>query len=287
MRWVLVAALGVLVALVATWCTTGSRARRTLGVMLGVCVLLPPWLLPEKPALVRAVWALFAFTTVMRVTDLAQMHWDLPRRIVHVLSVIDSRRLVRRERRFDIAPLAATIAWSITAGAAMFAITIARWPAGVVAVYAAVASLYCGLRFSYSVAGFDTPPLHVAPIFARSVQELWGERWARPISDWLGETLFSFIRATTPRAHGRAPRVLGERCVSRLCDLGRPWFFSRADDGGVHVCLFLVASARDGARTRVERASFLAVWGHVWTVAWMLALAPFFIEPVVRVASAR
>src|SRR5664279_2002316 len=50
--------------------------------------------------------------------------------------------------------------------------------------------MYRGMFLGYSALGFDTPPLHIAPVRSRSVQELWGERWARPISDWLSETFF-------------------------------------------------------------------------------------------------
>ena len=71
----------------------------------------------------------------------------------------------------------------------------------VVGVYAAVAGLYRFLFVLYGALGFDTPPLHVMPVRARTVQELWGERWARPISEWLAATFFR------PWARRRRPLV--------------------------------------------------------------------------------
>src|SRR5678816_388079 len=79
--------LASLITLAAAWCTTGSRARRVAGVMLAVCALLAPWLLPPHVALVRAIDALVVFTNVMRVVDLAQVRapwWSFGRRVLHV-----------------------------------------------------------------------------------------------------------------------------------------------------------------------------------------------------------
>jgi len=199
-RLIVAPLLSVCLSLLAAWCTTGSRARRAFGVLVGMSALLPPWLLPDEPALWRAICALIAFTYVMRVADLARMRAPLLRRLLHAMSVVDSRRLVRASPRFEARTLAHLAGWGalIALGACGLVLStyevgpvhwLVRWTAGVVVVYAVVSGLYRVLFFAYRALGFDPPPLHNAPIRSRSVQELWGERWARPISDWLGAPL--------------------------------------------------------------------------------------------------
>jgi len=284
--------LGSFVALLATWCTAGSRARRRAGVALGVAALLPPWLIPAHAALFRAVCALVAFTNVMRVVDLAEVDWPLLRRVLHVISVVDSRRLVRRAPRFDARAALALVGWVALAAVALEAVAraprsgeghwFARWLAGVVAVYAAVSALYRFLRLLYAALGFDTPPLHQAPVRARSVQELWGERWARPISDWLGATFFR------PWARRRRPLVgvLLAFAVSAAFHAYAIWvglgFFAGAAMAAWTFAYFVAQALVMALEQRLGVRRWPRVAGHVWTVAWMLALAPMFIEPILR-----
>ena len=298
MTVILAAAAGLTLTALAAWCTTGSHARRAVGVILGVAVLLPPWLLPERPFLFRAIWAIAAFTTTMRVVDLARTEWPLRRRVAHVLSVVDSRRLVRTSPRFDVRAFARLMAWALMIAASVAALAIApadhraiphvaRWSAGVVLVYAAVSTIYDLLTLGYAATGFDTPPLHVAPIFARSVQELWGERWARPINEWLRETFFR------PFARRRQPLVglLLAFVVSAAFHAYAVWVGLGLVRGlTMAACMFAYFVAQTAVML-LERALHVARWpargyawaAHTWTFAWMLALAPLFIEPLVRV----
>src|SRR5208283_4978528 len=117
--------------------------------------------------------------------------WPLPARLGHVVSLVDTRRLVRAPPRLEARALLVGLAWLLVAvgsyralrapvllGGATF--WLERWGWGLAIIYAAVAALYPLMAVAYAAIGFVTPPLHVAPVMSRSVQELWGERWARP-----------------------------------------------------------------------------------------------------------
>jgi hypothetical protein len=287
--------LSALVTLLATWCTTGSRVRRRIGVGLGITALLPPWLLPAHLGLVRAIFALIVFTNVMRVVDLAQVEWPFARRVLHVVSVVDSRRLARRAPRFEGLAALALLGWAALAAVALEASTrgphtgivhwLARWVAGVVAVYAAVAGLYRFLLVQYSALGWSTPPLHITPARARSVQELWGERWARPVSDWLAATFFR------PWARRRRPLVgvFLAFLVSAAFHAYGIWVGLGFFAGLTMVAWTLAYFVAQAVVMSVEQALGVRRWpkaaGHAWTVVWMVGLSPMFVEPILRLVA--
>ncbi len=292
------ACVGLTLTALAAWCTSGSRARRAVGVTLGVAVLLPPWLLPERPFLFRAIWALVAFTTTMRVTDLASVRWPFPRRFAHVVSVVDSRRLVPAPPRLDVPAAARLVGWSLAVAASVIALAhappgdraiayAARWSAGAVTAYAAVSAIYELLAFGHAAIGFDVPTLHAAPVLARSVQELWGERWARPINEWLRDTFFR------PLARRRRPIVglLLAFGVSASFHAYAVWVGLGFRRGLAMAASMFAFFAAQGFVMVLERALRVTRWpslgyawaARTWTFAWMLALAPLFVEPLVRV----
>jgi hypothetical protein len=290
---ILVAALvGLALTALATWCTTGSNARRAAGVMLGVAVLVPPWFVPEGLPLLRGVWALAAFTTTMRIVDLSRTNWPLRERAVHAMSTIDSRRLVKITPRVHVAALARALAWCVLAAAGFFALRvasswIARWAAGAVIAYAGVSALYEGLALAYAATGFETPPLHLSPLVSRTVQELWGERWARPINEWLRDTLFR------PLARRRRPLVglVLAFVVSAAFHAYAVWVALGLVRGLAMAGWMFAYFVAQAAVMILERALRVTRWpawaAHVWTVSWMLATAPLFVEPVVRVLFAQ
>ncbi len=290
---ILVAALvGLALTALATWCTTGTKARRAAGVMLGVAVLLPPWFVPERLPLLRGVWALAAFTTTMRIVDLSRTNWPFRQRAFHALSTIDSRRLVRTTPHLRVATLARALAWCALAALGYFALRvapswIARCAAGTVIAYAGVSALYEGLALAYAATGFDTPPLHLSPLMSRTVQELWGERWARPIHEWLRDTLFR------PFARRRRPLVglFLAFVVSATFHAYAVWVALGFVRGGAMAGWMFAYFVAQVAVMLVERALRVTRWpawaAHTWTVAWMLATAPLFVEPVVRVLFAQ
>lgn len=284
--------VAVLLTIVAAWITTGTGPRRSLGVAIGIAAMLPVWWLPSEYPLARGICALVAFLGTMRVVDLSRGDWPLPRRLRHVLSAVDSRRLIRRPPRLDWTALGQALAWSGIAAAGVWGLQMSlrqhgpiawltRWGSGLVVVYSAVAALYLFVPVAYGAIGFDTPPLHVAPFRSRSVQELWGERWARPISDWLGDNFFK------PYARKRRPLtgILLAFAVSAAFHAYAVWVALGLVDGLVMAATMFAYFILQGAIMKLERVVRVRRWrpwpGHAWTVAWMVMLAPIFIEPVV------
>ncbi len=294
MAVIVAAIVGLALTALATWCTTGSIGRRAVGVTIGVAVLLPPWLLPERLMLLRGVWALAAFTTTMRIVDLSRTNWPLRRRAFHACSAIDSRRLVKRAPGLHLPALVRLLAWSALAAAGVFALhaapsnarassLVVRWAAGALVTYAAISATYEALTLVYAATGFETPALHVSPIFSRSIQELWGERWARPINEWLRDTFF--------RPFARRRRALVGLSLAFLVSAAfhayAVWVALGAVRGLAMAAWMFAFFVAQALVMILERALRVTRWpqtaGRAWTIAWMLALSPLFVEPVVRV----
>lgn len=292
-RTILPLALATLLALAAACLTAGPPARRRLGIAVGIASMLPVWLLPRDLELVRGVSALVAFVWTMRVIDLRRGEWTIRARLGHVASFVDTRTLASARPRLAADGLAPTLAWIALAAAAGWAVVslthlsgpaywAARWSAGVVLTYSAIAALYASVTVTYAAIGFATPPLHVAPILSRSVQELWGERWARPIGRWLGETLFLPFARTRPMIG-----VCAAFGVSAAFHPYAVWVAMGAIDGLAMAGATLAYFVLQGAVVAIERGAGVRRWapwaGHAWTVVWMLGPAPLFIEPILRV----
>ncbi len=283
-------ALALALALAAALATTGSRLRRRGGLVLGLAALLPAWLLPADAPLLRGLLALVAFSWVMRVADLVRIaEMSAARRVLHVFSVVDSRRLRASPPRPAWGALLRGVGWLALALVASGGLVVhepgppLRWGLGLVLVYAAIEALYALLAFAYRALGFATPPLHVLPIASRSVQELWGARWARPISDWLHETFFR------PYARRRRPMtgVLLAFGVSAAFHAYCVWVALGLTEGlGMAACTtayFVLQGMIMGAERAIGVRDWAVLPARVWTVGWMVGASPLFIEPLMRV----
>lgn len=281
------------ILLAAVW-TTGGRAQRLSGLALGGAALMPAWLIPADQPLVRGVSALIAFVGNMRLLDLRRGDWTLRRRLAHVVSVVDTRRLVRAPSRLDARSLSVGLFWLAVAGAAVGLLVatreppgapfwLHRWVCALAIVYAGVSAGYALTRAGYATLGFATGPLHSAPLMSRTVQELWGERWARPVSAWLLDT------CVRPFARRRRP-ILGYLlafAISAVFHAYAVWVALGLVRGLAMAASMLGFFAAQGAVIGIERALGVRTWrpslGRAWTVTWMLATAPLFLEPTVRV----
>ena len=211
------------------------------------------------------------------------------------MSVADTRRLVKTRPTFQARRLGIGIAWLLVAGVGLttlnlplriapgFLLLAARWGSTLLVTYGAISAGYALAETIYAALGFETPLLHDAPLRARSVRELWGERWARPVGTWLGETFFR------PYARRRRP-VVGALAAfggSAAFHAYVAWVALGVVDGFLMAaCVFgffmaqAVVMALEGALGVKKWAPWA---GHTWTVLWMLGTAPLFIEPTARV----
>jgi len=269
--------------------TTGTRAQRALGVLVGASSMLVAWPIPPEHGTLRGMAVVQGFVGTMRVVDLWGLRWSLKQRLLHISSAVDTRRLRYVGPGLDRAALFAAIAWHIPAWPALILLGklgrptdagewIVRWILILVFVYALTAAAYPLLTFLYRAAGFLVPPLHVAPAMARSVQEFWGERWNRTVSSWLGDTFFR------PLARRRWP-VLGAFAAFFVSAIVHGYIMWVAVSWvmGLWTLAFFLAQAGVIALERVNRVRSWPRWaGHAWTVAWMVGLSPLFTEPGAR-----
>jgi hypothetical protein len=285
-------AVAVVLIVLAACVSTGGPARRAAAIALVLAALLPQWALPDSAALFRGISTLVAFGGVIRVTDLQRGSWTLRERLRHVGSVIDTRKLVRASPRFEGRVVAVGLAWTAVEIAAYLLFVrgerasdgvpppLARWGPCVLFVYASVSAGYALGRAAYAWFGWQTGPLHVAPIFARTVDELWAERWARPVSAWMRET---FFRPLARRRHPVAGGLLSF-AVSGAFHAYIIWlalgFVKGLAMAAWMFAYFIVQALVIG----LERALGVRRWpawrAHLWTAAWMLATSPLFISPM-------
>jgi hypothetical protein len=281
----------ILVVLAASIAPTHKLLALTLSAAASLAL---PWLAGPIP-LVRGTFALVLFVAAFRVIDLVRSRepWSARRRIVHALSVIDSRLLRRERPRIDLGALAAALVWGGLAGLALHAVrNLApgyavnplwlRLGGGLVFAYAAIDSGYAMVRAGYRALGFVTPPLHVWPLASMSVGELWGMRWARPVSHWLRETCF------LPLARRGHP-ALGVLLCFVASAFGHAYPVLVALGPAMAAMMFgyfVVQGLVVVAEPRLGMAKWPRPLRHFWTIVIMFATSPLFVAPCLHVVLA-
>ncbi len=282
------APLGVLLAsatLVVLSAIIAPKHKPLALALSAVAALVLPWFAGPIP-LVRGLFAL-NFMAVFRAIDLVRSRepWSVQRRIAHALSFVDTRLLRRERPRLDLRALAAALVWAALAMLALHAVRSVpdllwvRLGGGLVFTYAAIEAGYRLLGASYRVIGFATPPLHVWPLASLSVAELWGKRWARPVSHWLGATCF------LPLARRRHP-ALGLLLAFVVSAAGHAYPVLVALGPAMTAMMFgyfVVQGVAVAAETRLGVAGWPRALRRCWTVVIMVATSPLFVEPCLRV----
>ena len=243
-----------------------------------------PWLAGPIP-LLRGSSALLGWVCLLRIIDTVRSRepWSARRRVLHVVSFVDSRTLRRAPPHLDLLTFGRALPWAALAASGFYVAHsprhLVRWAGGLVFAYAVIESGYALAAVAYRALGFVAPRLHVWPAASLSVGELWGVRWARPVSAWLRETCFRpLARRGQPilglllgflvSAIGHAYPVLVATDLS-MAAMMFAFFLSQA--------IFVIIEARLG----VSRWSRPVRRG--WTVTIMVASSPLFVEPALRV----
>ena len=282
--------MGPLVALLAQSALAGAAAllahrAKSAALVLGAAVFLgAPWLAGPN-ALVRALCALVGGVALLRVVDLVRSRepWSAWRRVLHVVSFVDSRALRRAPPHLDVLALGRALLWAALAVIGFYVARspglVSRWGGGLVFAYAVVDAGYALTGAAYRALGFVAPRLHVWPLASLSVGELWGVRWARPVSAWLRETCF---RPLARRGHPMLGLLLG--FVASGVGHAYPMFV--AIDGSMAAMMFAFFLVQ-GFVVIVEVRLGVIRWSRparrAWTVTIMVASSPLFVEPALRV----
>jgi hypothetical protein len=285
--FVVATAIGLACAVV----TTGSRARRVLGLVMASGALATPYLVPASHPAVRTALAVLVFVGIMRVVDLRAVRWDLAMRLKHVLLAVDSRKIERTAPRLDVGSIATAAAWGPLAVVCMWLVLrvvpemppglmrwLFRWGCGLGFIYTLTEAVYALILAGYRGFGLATPMLHRHPAAARSVQEFWGRRWNRTVSAWLGET---FFRPLARRGKPWVGLILAF-VVSAVAHAYIAVVAAGVAMAGVMLSFFLL----QGFVIVLELVLGTAKWrppvAHAWALFWMLCASPLFTEPFLR-----
>lgn len=271
-------------ALAGAAALVAPRAKPLALVLGAVAFFGAPWLAGPN-VLLRGLLALHGFISLLRVVDNVRSReaWSGLRRLIHVVSFVDTRALRRAPRHVDFPALGRALLWAALAVAGSYVAhsprQLVRWGAGLVLTYAVIEAGYAAAGAAYRALGFVAPRLHVWPLASLSVGELWGLRWARPVSGWLRDNCF---RPLARRGHPMLGLLLGfavsavGHAYPVLVAIGLPL-------AGMMFAFFVVQAVFVLIETRLGASRWPRPARRVWTVTIMLASSPLFVEPALRV----
>ncbi len=276
-------ALAVQAALAVAAALSARRAKPVALVLGAAGFLGAPWLAGEV-ALLRGLSALLGGVALLRVVDVARnkQPWSASRRIIHVLSFVDSRTLRRAPPALDVHAFGRALFWGALAALALYVVPsprlLVRWGGGLVFAYSIIESGYAVVGAAYRAVGCVAPRLHVLPVASLSVSELWGVRWARPVSAWLRETCF---RPLARRGHP----TLGLMAGFVASGIGHAYPAFVAIDLSTATMMFAFFFVQ-GLVVILEGRLAVSRWSRparrVWTMTIMIASSPLFVEPALR-----
>lgn len=282
---------GCAYALVA-WSVPRGRSGAMAATAFSIAAFLLPIFVVAEPRLARAVVAFVGVLCVMRLVDLLRgaRPGSLARRLWFVVTPFDVRQasfsssaLDRRQTMvmvgFALLTTLSVLTLRRLPASASAPLLLARWLVGALFCYAAADTLVAAIRVGYRLAGVVTPEIHRAPVLSRSIGEFWGERWNRPMHEWLSRHCF------TPVARRCSP-TLGVAVAFVASTIVHGWmtFFG----AGIRMAAVMAAFfLLQGVLVLVERALGVARWSsvaaHSWTVVCVLGASPLFVEPILRI----
>lgn len=261
-----------------------ARRAKVVAILFGAAAaLVIPWFAGPIP-LFRGISALIGWVGLLRVIDVVRIRasWTALRRVIHVMSFVDSRTIRRAPPRIDFAALGRALLWASLASLAFYVSrsprVIVQWAGGLVLVYAGLEAGYALVGMTHRAMGFVTPPLHVLPLASLSVGELWGERWARPVSAWLRETCF---RPLVRRGHPTLGFLLGF-LVSALGHAYPILVASNPTMAAMMLSFFLVQAFVVVIEVRLGTTRWSRAARRAWTIAIMTVSSPLFVVPALR-----
>jgi hypothetical protein len=284
-------ALQLALSVAAALLTSGTRLRRSVGLLLAACLLGVPWF-ADTPV-VRGALCLAAIAGFGRVFDLERdgRSRTVAQRLGHVLSPIDSTQLKRVPPKLDVAAFGAVLLWLFAAalGGLVVAETtlphdsaafwIARWAGGLVLVYALADAIHAFLALVYRLVGFAYPRQHRLPAASLNLRDFWGRRWNRTVSEWLRQRVFRYWGR---RGHTKTGIVLSF-LVSAIIHFYFAWVAIGIEMAFVMGSYFLVQGLFVLAETPLRVKSWKAWEGRLWFIATMTISSPLFVEPFLRV----
>jgi hypothetical protein len=266
-----------------------SRRGARAGIWVAIAMLPLPAFVVEPFWPWVALLELALLFALLRAADLAvdRTIATFPRRVLHLASLIDKRRMTRVPPHFDAHALLKTGVAGGTFAASLYVIGLGdryddwryyalRWYAGGGPLpFAAFAFLDGVLALVLAAFGRAVPPVNRAPYLATSLSDFWSRRWNSIINALLREHVYR------PLAH-------------RGAIVAMTWVF--AASAALHAYLigmllgawatlawtvfFLVQAAGMWMERRLGVRRWSRAAGHAWTLGFLLLVYPLFVEPV-------
>lgn len=283
-------ALGVWVAeIVVIAALAASRRGARAGVWLAIALLPLPAFVVEPWWPLVALLVLALLFAVFRAADLAidRTLATFPRRLAHMPSLIDRRRMTRVPPHFDWGALARLVVAAVVTAAALWVVAAAdryddwryyalRWYVGGGPLpFSTFAMVDGAIALVLAPFGRTIPPVNRAPYLATSLSDFWSRRWNSIINTLLRAHVFrpfshrGAVAAMT--ATFIASAALHAYLVGMLLGVGATLAWT---------AFFLAQPVLMWVERRLRVRRWPAAWGHAWTLGALALLYPLFIEPV-------
>ncbi|SEK81965.1 MBOAT, membrane-bound O-acyltransferase family [Stigmatella aurantiaca] len=277
----------------AGWLAAGAAWRRRLALLVSGAVLLLPFLAPADLPTFRAFLGLGGVWFLARVVELTRASRSFPAwdRMRHAVAPLDVRKARRAASRLDgaalkrlavAAPLVG-LAWGTLAygcpllsGGLRLAV---RWGAGLVFLYTAVEAAMALVLIAYGLRGMDPRPLHEDPLLSRTISEFWSHRWNQTVHRFLKQHVFVPV-ARRRGVWGGTAAVFGVSALGHaafmLPAVGPFW-------AGMMGAFFLIQLPLVWLERVLAVGRWPAPLAHLWTVTWLGASSPLFVEPCLQI----
>ncbi|MGH8029961.1 MAG: MBOAT family protein [Arenimonas sp.] len=266
-----------------------SRRGARTGIWIAIAFLPLPAFVAEPWWPAVALLELGLLFAMFRAADLASDRTiaTFPRRLAHLVSLLDKRRMVRVPRHFDWRAL---LRIALGVGITLAALTIVamaerfdgwrhyalRWYLGGAPLPFSIFEALDGL-IAFVLAGFGRsfPKVNRAPWMATSLSDFWSRRWNSIVNTLLRDHVLRRVAhrgaVTAMTAAFVASAALHAYLVGMLL-------------GPLATLAWTVFFLAQPVAMWIERRLRVRRWrparGRAWTLGALLALYPLFIEPV-------
>jgi hypothetical protein len=266
-----------------------SRRGARAGVWLAIALLPLPAFVVEPWWPLVALLILALLFAVFRAADLATDRTlaTFPRRLAHMPSLVDRRRMTRVPPHFDWRALGRLVVAAAITFAALRVVAVAdhfdgwrhyalRWYVGGGPLPFSLFAMLDGvLALVLAPFGRTIPPVNRAPYLATSLSDFWSRRWNSIIN--------TLLRVHVYRPFANRGAVVAMTVAFIASAALHAYLIGMLLGPGATlawIAFFLAQPALMWVERRLRVRRWRPAWGHAWTLGALALLYPLFIEPV-------